>query len=330
MPKTICITLGDPAGLGPELVCRHFAQARPADRIVLVGPPRPLERTAEILEMERFWQPLFNPGALETAGPGVYLHAPGALSRLDVDPGRPRVEGGQAAGLALSAVWALYEMGLMDALVTCPLNKATLQEAGHDFPGHTEFLAAKSGLSSGDVCMHLGGSRLRVSLVTTHPPLAEVPGLVSAQRIQRCLALTARHLERLGVKKPIAVCGLNPHAGEGGAIGREEIEIITPAVEQAVLAGVRVVGPLPADTLFHRAYEGEFGAVLAMYHDQGLGPLKLVHFDDAVNVTLGLPIVRTSPAHGTGYDLVGTGRASVGSFRAALEMAGLLCGGEQQ
>ena len=206
-----------------------------------------------------------------------------------------------------------------------PLNKAMLQQAGFDFPGHTEFLAQSAGLEPDEVCMHLCGDVLRVSLVTTHPPLRQVPELITREKVVRCLKLTAAFVRqafgRAEAAKPIAVCGLNPHAGEQGRIGREEIEILTPAMEEAARSGVSAVGPLPADTLFFRAARGEFSAVLAMYHDQGLGPLKLLHFTRSVNVTLGLPFVRTSVDHGTAYELVGKGEADTGSFREAVRLA---------
>jgi len=169
--------------------------------------------------------------------------------------------------------------------------------------------------------MHLCGPKLRVSLVTTHPPLRLVPELVTASKILHCLRLTSGYVRALGLSGPVAVCGLNPHAGESGRIGDEEVRVIVPAIEQARSEGIDVAGPFPADTVFKRAYDGEFPAVLAMYHDQGLGPLKLVHFGEAVNVTLGLPFVRTSVDHGTGYDLVGRDTADMGSFLAALELA---------
>ena len=169
--------------------------------------------------------------------------------------------------------------------------------------------------------MHLWGPKLRVSLVTTHPPLAKVPGLITTDKILRCLQQTDAFVRRLGLEGPIAVCGLNPHAGERGKIGSEEETTIRPAVKMAQNMGLDVEGPLPGDTVFYRAYQGEFPAVLAMYHDQGLAPLKLVHFGQAVNVTLGLPFVRTSVDHGTGYELVGRGVADMGSFLAALDLA---------
>ncbi|MBI9081550.1 MAG: 4-hydroxythreonine-4-phosphate dehydrogenase PdxA, partial [Pseudodesulfovibrio sp.] len=188
------------------------------------------------------------------------------------------------------------------------------------------------GVGEDQVCMHLCGHdsgdtvspKLHVSLVTTHPPLCRVPELVTRERILRCLHLTDEFVKILGLSGPVGVCGLNPHAGESGKIGDEEIKTIIPALETAREQGLDVVGPIPADTIFHFAAKGEYSAVLAMYHDQGLGPLKLLHFGQAVNVTLGLPYPRTSPDHGTGYDLVGSGKASIKSFQAAFDLLRLL------
>lgn len=327
MSKPLLVTLGDPGGLGPELAVRLFVENPPVDRaVVLIGPERSLATMAARFAPELRWRRLERVGPdLE---PGLYLLEPVELHGLDVPMGQATTEGGRSAGLSLGLACDLLLGGLAGILVTCPLNKAMLQEAGFDFPGHTEFLAQRAGLGPDEVTMHLCGPRLRVSLVTTHPPLKDVPGLITRERVLRALRHTCGFTARLGLAAPVAVCGLNPHAGESGRIGREEIETISPAIETARSEGLAVEGPFPADTVFHRAARGDFSAVLAMYHDQGLGPLKLLHFGEAVNVTLGLPFVRTSVDHGTGYDIAGQGRASLGSLRAALELAGRL-GGEQ-
>ncbi len=312
MPQRIpCVTLGDPGGLGPELVCRFFAQRPVKGPLLLLGPEKPLLRYAR----SNFWQRLETPQI--PAEPGLYLFEPPELAGQDVEPGAASVCGGRCAGVSLAWAVRLLKQGVVHGLLTCPLNKAMLQAAGFDFPGHTEFLAQSLGTGTDHVCMHLWGPRLRVSLVTTHPPLAAVPGLVSQQRVVECLRLTWDFMRALGHTQPLAVCGLNPHAGEAGRIGREEIEIIAPAVDEARRLGMDVAGPLPGDTVFHFAAQGRYSAVLAMYHDQGLAPLKLLHFGEAVNVTLGLPYPRTSPDHGTGYDLVGTGQARLDSFAEA-------------
>jgi 4-hydroxythreonine-4-phosphate dehydrogenase len=320
-PTPLLLTLGDPDGLGPELVCRLLGgpAALSGAPLLLLGPESALDAAVRAAGQGRFWTRVED--VAQASGPGVHLLVPPGLEDFRPAPGKARPEGGRAAGLALDAACALLAAGRAAGVVTCPLHKAMLAAAGFDFPGHTEFLAERLGVGREGVCMHLCGPKLRVSLVTTHPPLADAPRLVTRERVLRCLHLTADLLRRQGIPGPVAVCGLNPHAGEGGTIGREEIEVIAPAVEQARAAGLDVAGPLPADSLFHFAARGKYAAVLAMYHDQGLGPLKLLHFGEAVNVTLGLGVVRASPDHGTGHDLVGTGRASAASLQAALDLA---------
>ena len=337
MTRTILLTLGDPNGLGPELVCRWLA-SKPQlyERLVLMGPESSLAVHAGRVGIGSPWTRVPHGVLPPVAGPGLFLMEPDGLADFIPQPGVFSASGGLAAGLTLSLACDLL-LGENDkqkraqahaqAVITCPLNKAGLQKAGFDFPGHTEFLAERAGVGADGVCMHLCGPRLRVSLVTTHPPLRRVPDLVTAPKILHCLRLTSQYVQALGLSGPVAVCGLNPHAGESGRIGDEEQRVIIPAIEQARSEGMGVAGPFPADTVFRRAYDGEFPAVLAMYHDQGLGPLKLVHFGEAVNVTLGLPFVRTSVDHGTGYDLVGKDTADMGSFLAAVELGRRLTGG---
>lgn len=321
--KTILVTLGDPGGLGPELLVRLFST--PAQepglagvRYLLLGPEASLR--AHLGTGTPFWTRLNAPEDVLALGAGIYMYEPAKLAEVHCPLGEPSVAGGACAGASLEAAVKLLQSGVGQGLCTCPLNKAMLQDAGYDFPGHTEFLAERLGVGREGVCMHLGGPKLRVSLVTTHPRLRDVADMITPERILRCLRLTAAHMATLGVSGPIAVCGLNPHAGESGKIGQEEIEIIAPALEQARAEGLDVVGPLPGDTVFYFAAQGAYAAVLAMYHDQGLAPLKLLHFSDAVNVTLGLPFPRTSPDHGTGYDITGKGTASLESLLAALRM----------
>lgn len=352
--NTLAVTLGDPCGLGPELAVRALADTpqgyeQRGEKLLLIGPLAPLVRALE--GRPRFFEVLDREADFEAQlaakGPGAYFVEPRGLAGLDYPPGVQATAGGLAAGRSLELAVLLAKAGLVQGLVTCPLNKASLQEAGFAFPGHTEFLAEGLGVGAGNVTMHLCGPMpqqssqtakpgekpppapgmvLRVSLVTTHPPLADVPRLVTREAILRALRHTAEFVQRLGLSGPIGVCGLNPHAGESGRIGREDMEVVGPAVAEAKAAGLNVDGPIPADTLFHFAARGRYPAVVAMYHDQGLAPLKLLHFGEAVNVTLGLPIIRTSPDHGTGYDLVGTGKAKLTSFVAALDLARRLVG----
>jgi 4-hydroxythreonine-4-phosphate dehydrogenase len=205
-------------------------------------------------------------------------------------------------------------------MVTAPLHKESLRAAGHPWPGHTELLAAATGAS--DVAMMFVGGGLRVALLTIHCPLRSVPGAITRAETERVVRLVHRELPRLGAEgRRIAVCGVNPHAGENGLFGREEQEVLKPAVEALEAEGIEVEGPLPADTVFVRTLQGEFDAVVAAYHDQGLIPVKLLAFGRAVNVTLGLPFVRTSVDHGTAFDIAAAGRADPGSLLAAMALA---------
>ncbi|CAM2057382.1 4-hydroxythreonine-4-phosphate dehydrogenase [Desulfovibrionales bacterium] len=325
----LLITLGDPNGLGPELVVRLLADKIPDRPLVLLGPEQALEVHCHRRGIDCFWRSLPAPLCLSGLPPGIYGHTPPELISFWPAVGESQLDGGRAAGVSLELASWLLHVGASKGVVTLPLSKALFKAAGYNFSGHTEFLATMAGLDPDAVCMHLCGPMLRVSLVTTHPPLAKVTELITYERILRSLDLTGHFVIRLGIKPAtIAVCGLNPHAGEHGTIGREELEIIAPAIATARANGVDAVGPFPADTLFHRAVHGEFAAVLAMYHDQGLGPLKLLHFKQTVNVTLGLPFVRTSVDHGTGFDLAGRDVADISSFAAALDMAQELCDSE--
>jgi 4-hydroxythreonine-4-phosphate dehydrogenase len=211
--------------------------------------------------------------------------------------------------------------GSAAGMVTAPISKSAIHAAGCNFPGHTELLAERCGVAK--VVMMLAGERLRVALVTTHHAYAEVPALLCQEEILATIRITAAALRRdFGLEQPrLAVLALNPHAGEGGLFGDEEQRLITPALRAAQAEGIAASGPHSADTLFHFAVQGAYDAVICMYHDQGLIPLKLLHFEDGVNVTLGLPIVRTSVDHGTAYDLAGSGRASAASLVAAVRMA---------
>lgn len=330
--KPLLITLGDSNGLGPELACLLLGQRTrsrvPALPLLMIGLESALLWHAKHLGITPFWTRITDPA--KALGKGIFLLEPEEIASCSFQVGQEHVDGGRAAGVSLHTACKCIQDGIADGLVTLPLHKAMLQEAGFDFPGHTEFLARFAGLRDEDVCMHLCGDTLRVSLVTTHPPLRDVPDLVTYKRILHCLNLTVDFVRQLGKGDiPVAVCGLNPHAGESGKIGTEDRDVVEPAVAAAQLAGLHVEGPFPADTIFYKAARGEYSAVLAMYHDQGLGPLKLLHFSKSVNVTLGLPFVRTSVDHGTGFDIVGTGVADTGSFEEALSLATTLVEGRQ-
>ncbi len=321
MLPLIGVTMGDPAGIGPEVVVKALPSTRRVCRPVIVGDVPALVQTAATLRSGIqlvHWQP----GESYPDQPGVLpVLALSELRETERRPGRPCAAGGEASYRYVEKGTRLSLRGTFQALVTAPISKAMWHAAGHSYPGHTELLATLTGTQ--DVRMMLVGARLRVILVTTHIPLAQVSTALTRDRIHATLELAARHLERFhGISAPrLAVAGLNPHAGEAGILGQEERTVITPAVRDAQNTGIRASGPFPADSVFVRATRGEFDGVICLYHDQGLIPLKLLSWEDGVNVTLGLPIIRTSPDHGTAYDIAGQGRADPRSLAAALALA---------
>jgi 4-phospho-D-threonate 3-dehydrogenase / 4-phospho-D-erythronate 3-dehydrogenase len=319
----IVITMGDPSGIGPEIVAAAVADPfinEVATPLVL-GDLRAMKRAIAVAGVDLTIETL--PGTLppEPPTPGLlYLHELSHLSEEEMPYGRPTTAGGDASYRYICEAARLCMSGEAAAMATGPINKESLNKAGHHFPGHTELLAHLTGTD--EVVMMLAGERLRVTLVTIHEALSRVPELVTFERVLSTIRTTHDALSRWFCATPkLAVLALNPHCGEGGMFGDEESRIIAPAVEAAREEGIDAVGPLSADTLFHFALQGQYDAVVCMYHDQGLIPLKLLHFDDGVNVTLGLPIIRTSVDHGTAYDLAGTGRASTESMKAAIVMA---------
>ncbi|NBC22858.1 MAG: 4-hydroxythreonine-4-phosphate dehydrogenase PdxA [Gammaproteobacteria bacterium] len=315
----LAITPGEPAGIGPDLVVGLAAADRDADWVAVADPELLAARAAALgvaLEID-------TDVASPTRAAGRLTVAPVAL-RAPVDPGR--LDPANAAYVldALEYAVAGCLAGRYRGLVTGPVQKSVINEAGVPFSGHTEFLCERAGVE--DVLMLLAAGSLRVALATTHLPLRAVPDAITAELLERRLGLLDGGLrQRFGITAPrILVAGLNPHAGESGHLGREEIEVITPVCERARAAGMAVRGPLPADTLFTPDLLRDADAVLAMYHDQGLPVLKHAGFGEAVNVTLGLPFIRTSVDHGTALDLAGTGKARAGSLQAALALAGRL------
>ena len=300
----LVISSGDPAGVGPEVTIKALAQpeVRALAECIVTGDPEVLLRTARALGLPP-------PDRILPAGDAAGIRS-GQLSAA----------GGQAAFDAIKAAVDLIRSGQGDALVTAPINKEALKLAGLGWPGHTEMLAELSGAA--EVRMLLVSERLRVSHVTTHRSLRSAIDSATRERVRRTIEMTHEGALRLGYDRPrIAVAGLNPHAGEGGLFGDEEIREIAPAVADAFASGIDVRGPLPADTLFWRAAEGEFDFVVAMYHDQGHVPVKLSGFDEGVNVTLGLPFLRTSVDHGTAFDIAGTGVARSESMVSAIRVA---------
>jgi 4-hydroxythreonine-4-phosphate dehydrogenase len=322
MTGWIAISLGDVTGIGPEVTLKALAAEAEQDdtRYLLIGES---VRTAALCKRLGLPLPL-QPFSKFGAQGRFFLHNPLRQPLPAVlEAGSPAAAHAALAWLTDGAERCLTHE--IDALVTAPLNKQAIVRSGQPFVGQTEFLSQLAGTNR-TVMMLLGdddrGRWLRVALATTHLPLKLVSERLSAEKIQLAIVLAARSCQLLGLpRRRVAVCGLNPHAGEGGEFGREEIDLIRPAVELMQKQGLDVVGPLPADTLFHLAYRGDFDAVVAMYHDQGLGPLKMVAFENGVNWTLGLPFIRTSPDHGTAYDIAGQGKADPSSMRAAIRLA---------
>jgi 4-hydroxythreonine-4-phosphate dehydrogenase len=299
----IALTLGDPRGIGPEVAARALEAPVGAEVTVLGAEDQIAGIRADRRIAVGTWG--LGSGEASPAGPG---------------PSRA-VQAGRIAGHAIERAVAMALAGEVDAVVTGPIHKQALQQAGFPWPGHTEWLAQLAG--GVDVAMMLASDRLRVVLVTTHVALRDVPALVTQDLVVRTGRVTRRALQDwFGIAEPrLAVCALNPHAGEGGLFGDEDERVLRPAAR-----ALGAAGPLPADTVFVRAMRGEFDAVLAPYHDVGMTAIKVASFGHAVNVTLGLPFPRTSPDHGTAFDIAGTGKADPSSMRAAVELAVTLAG----
>ncbi len=327
---TIAIAAGEPAGIGPELIAmlaaRHRERAWPA-RLVVLGDRDLLARRAERIGAVPGYGDYVAASRASPADGVEVWHQPNAVP---VTPGRPDPANAHAVLSMLTLASDACATGAFSALVTAPVQKATMQDAGIAFSGHTEFFAART--HTPRVVMLLVGGSLRVALVTTHLPLASVPAAVTSDAVGATIAIVAAELAaRFGIAAPrIAVCGLNPHAGEGGHLGREEIDTIAPAIAAARAQRHDVTGPIPADTVFVPGIASRYDAIVAMYHDQGLPALKAASFGCGVNVTLGLPFIRTSVDHGTALDLAAdTDRARTadpGSLYAALELAIELAG----
>ena len=318
--KRFALTPGEPAGIGPDL-CLLISRDRHPHALIAIASVDLMRARAAELALDI---------ALVEVDPGNWPSQPAPAGRLyvwDTPLGAPAISGqlnGLNAGYVLDTLKRAGN-GCLDGsfagMITAPVHKGVINESGIPFSGHTEFLAELTGTEQ--VVMMLATRGLRVALVTTHLPLKEVPDAITSDRLQRVTRILHQDLvEKFGIAKPrVLVCGLNPHAGEGGHLGREEMDIIEPALELLRSEGLNLVGPLPADTLFTPKHLDSCDAVLAMYHDQGLPVLKYKGFGAAVNVTLGLPIVRTSVDHGTALDLAGTGRIDIGSLQVALETA---------
>jgi len=313
----VAVTMGDPAGIGPEVAVKaaRDAAVRRACRVVLVGDPLLLQQA----HAPRW--PVRKSDEPTAAGAPVVVEALPGLKPGRIRPGRSSRAGGEAAYRYILRAVDLIKEGAADAMATAPISKKALNDAGHLYPGHTELLADLA--RTREVRMMLHGARLKVVLATVHLPLTEVAAALTRARVRTTVELTHRALrEWFGVAEPrVAVAAVNPHGGEDGMFGQEERRVIRPAVRDCATRGMDVSGPIPADSLFHRAAQGEFDAVVCMYHDQGLGPFKLLHFTDGVNLTLGLPLIRTSVDHGTAYDIAGKGVADSRSMKQAILLA---------
>nr|WP_288256003.1 4-hydroxythreonine-4-phosphate dehydrogenase PdxA [uncultured Pseudomonas sp.] len=314
------LTPGEPAGIGPDLCLLLARQAQPAPLVAIASRELLAERAKQLgLNIE-----------LLTVGPQQWPDNPAAAGSLyvwDTPLATPAIPGKLTPANAAYVLQTLTRagQGCLDGtfagMITAPVHKGVINEAGIAFSGHTEFLAELT--HTQQVVMMLATRGLRVALVTTHLPLKDVAAAITAERLERVTRILHADLQsKFGIAEPrILVCGLNPHAGEGGHLGREEIEIIEPTLERLRTEGMNLIGPLPADTLFTPKHLEQADAVLAMYHDQGLPVLKFKGFGAALNVTLGLPIIRTSVDHGTALDLAGTGKVDIGSLQVALETA---------
>jgi 4-hydroxythreonine-4-phosphate dehydrogenase len=316
--RVVAVTMGDPTGIGPEIVAKVFGEDG-THRAVVVGDVAMMRRAIDLLGLPLRVNPVarpaearFEPGTVDVV-PATEL--PADLPYGEIDP--------RGGGAAYEYVRRAVELALADevhAVATAPLNKEAMHRAGFRYPGHTEVLAELTGVT--DYAMMLVTDDLRVVHVSTHVALAEAIRRVTPERERTVIRLADRSLRLLGVERPrVAVAGLNPHAGESGLFGTEDRDVIAPAVAAARAEGIDASGPWPPDTVFMRARQGRFDIVVVQYHDQGHIPIKLLGFDTGVNVTVGLPFFRTSVDHGTAFDIAGTGRADHASMRAALELA---------
>lgn len=317
--KPVLITMGEPGGIGPEVAIKGALAAAGSCDPVLVGDPGVFTDTARALGVGEKVLTIQSPSEYQRGKLCVISSGEGA----SYSTGRPTPGGGRASVQAIKMAAEIALGGGAAALVTAPISKEALRMAGEPWPGHTEMLAELSGTV--DYAMMLMGGPLRVILVTIHRELSAVPALITRDSVLRTIKLARRACGMLSIASPrIAVAGLNPHAGEGGMFGSEEAVAIGPAVADALRNGMEVSGPHPPDTVYSRASRGEFDIVVSMYHDQGLIPIKLLAFTSGVNVTVGLPYVRTSPDHGTAYDIAGRGKADpesmVEAIRAALRL----------
>ena len=322
-PICLAITLGDVCGIGPEIVIKasYHKELYQSCRLLVIGDKRALEKAAGVCKKEIKFIPPPWEERLDFAPGIISLFPASGLDEKDLIYARPTPAVGKAAVHYIKTAVSLALEKKVDGIVTCPVNKAIINASGIPFSGHTELLAELT--TTKRYAMLFVGEKLKVVLATIHVPLKDVPKLINQKKLLDLIGLTHHFFEnRLKIKKPLmAIAGLNPHAGEAGLMGQEETKIIIPAIKKAQAKGFNVRGPFPPDTLFYWARERHYDVVISMYHDQGLIPFKLFHFKDGVNVTMGLPIIRTSVDHGTAYDIAGKGIADESSLVAAIKLA---------
>ncbi len=310
--KKIAITIGDPAGIGAEVALK----AVNTKEILTLCKPLIL---GDLIVIEEAIDSLKIPVNLKE----LEIIDINEIRNRDFERGKPSAKNGRACFLYIKEAVELALNKKVDAVVTAPISKESLKMAGFKWHGHTEMLAELT--NTKDYAMMFYSDKLKLILVTIHTPIRNVPALIKKERLLKTIILAKKACDMIGIDNPrIAVAGLNPHAGEAGIFGDEEIREIIPAINEALASGIPVSGPYPADSLFYRAYSGEFDIIVCMYHDQGLIPLKMIAFDKAVNITIGLPIIRTSPDHGTAYDIAWKGIANPSSMIEAIKLAARL------
>jgi 4-hydroxythreonine-4-phosphate dehydrogenase len=330
--KKLAVTMGDPGGVGPEIIVKALNSPEVKNLCVpiVIGDAYVIEKALKLCKSPLSLRIIRSPEeAITSKGLINFIHVPPPPSKKKgkekskIKTFKKNKTTSEVGNACVSYIKKAVELALnrqVDCIVTAPISKEALKMAGLKWPGHTEMLAALT--KTRDYAMMLVGGPLRVILVTIHTALKNVPDLITRQKIIKTLRLAQRACDMLMIKKPkIAVAGLNPHAGEAGIFGDEEIKKIIPAIKQANNEDIPVSGPYPPDTIFHKAYEGEVDIIVCMYHDQGLIPLKMIAFDKGVNVTVGLPFIRTSPDHGTAYDIAWKGKANPSSMIEAIKLA---------
>lgn len=308
--RRIAITMGDPAGVGPEIIVKAFAREDiyKICNPLVIGDRAVIKRVIKTIGID------LDPDSIEILNLNEIKNPEHLLI------GKPSEEAGRASFSYIRKAVELHRLGIIEAVVTAPITKVSLRMAGLPWLGHTDMLAALT--DTEDYAMAFYSESLKVILTTIHVPLKEVPHLIKKEKVIKTVFFAKKACDMLQIENPkIAICGLNPHAGEEGLIGREEIDEIIPAIKEVRAFGIDVSGPYPADSLFFRAGKGEFDMVVAMYHDQALAPFKLLAFDRGVNFTVGLPFIRTSPDHGTGYDIAWQGKAEPTSLIEAIKLA---------